>query len=91
MLEGFVDLLYRGDDGLVLVDHKTDSWRDDADLDAKVDRYRVQLAAYAHAVEVAVGEPVVRAVLLFLAPDRAIAREVDVSAIDVVALRDSLW
>jgi ATP-dependent helicase/nuclease subunit A len=90
VLEGFVDLLYRDDDGLVVVDYKTDSWRHEHDLDAKVDRYRVQLAAYAHAVGVVVGDPVVRAVLLFLAPDRAAAREVDVTVVDVVALSRAL-
>jgi ATP-dependent exoDNAse (exonuclease V) beta subunit len=91
VLEGFVDLLYRDDDGLVLVDHKTDAWRDAEDLDAKVDRYRIQLAAYAHAVATVVDEPITRAVLLFLAPDQAIARDVDVTTVDVAALATTLW
>jgi len=90
VLEGFVDLLYRDDDGLVVVDHKTDSWRQDADLDAKVDRYRVQLAAYAYGVSVAVNEPVVRTVLLFLGPSGAVEREVDVSSVDIPALAAEL-
>jgi ATP-dependent exoDNAse (exonuclease V) beta subunit len=51
------------------VDYKTDAWRTTADLDAKVERYRVQLAAYAQAVTEAVAEPVVRSQLLFLAAD----------------------
>ena len=46
-LEGYVDLVYRRPDGLVVVDYKTDAWADDADLDAKVARYRLQGAAYA--------------------------------------------
>ena len=33
LLEGYVDLLFRDDDGLVVVDYKTDQPRDDADLD----------------------------------------------------------
>jgi ATP-dependent helicase/nuclease subunit A len=86
VLEGFVDLLYRDDDGLVIIDHKTDAWHDAADLDAKVDHYRIQLAAYAHAVTQAVAEPVVRALLLFLAPDGATVHEVDLSAVDVLSL-----
>jgi ATP-dependent helicase/nuclease subunit A len=86
VLEGFVDLLFRDDDGLVVVDHKTDSWRTEADLDAKVDRYRVQLAAYAHAVGEVVVEPVTRAVLLFLGPSGAVEREVDVASVDIPAL-----
>ncbi|MGH9188613.1 MAG: UvrD-helicase domain-containing protein [Acidimicrobiales bacterium] len=90
VLEGFVDLLYRDDDGLVVVDHKTDAWREEADLDAKVDRYKVQLAAYAHAVGQVVGEPVARAVLLFLGPADAVEREVDVSTVDIPALREEI-
>jgi ATP-dependent helicase/nuclease subunit A len=69
VLEGYVDLLYRDDDGLVVVDYKTDAWRTEADLDAKVARYRVQLDAYAGAVAEATGEPVARSQLLFLAAD----------------------
>ncbi|MGI8776405.1 MAG: PD-(D/E)XK nuclease family protein, partial [Acidimicrobiales bacterium] len=67
VLEGYIDLLYRDDDGLVVVDYKTDAWRTEADLEAKVERYRVQLDAYAQAVTAVVGEPVVRSQLLFLA------------------------
>ncbi|MGQ0519783.1 MAG: UvrD-helicase domain-containing protein [Actinomycetota bacterium] len=71
VLEGYVDLLYRDDDGLVVVDYKTDAWRTDADLTAKIERYRIQLHAYARAVAEAVGEPVVRSQLLFLATGSA--------------------
>ena len=70
-LEGYVDLVYRTDDGLVVVDYKTDAWRDEADLDAKVARYRLQGAAYALALEAATGEPVARCVFLFLGTDGA--------------------
>ena len=90
VLEGFIDLLYRHNDGLVVVDHKTDSWRAEAELDAKVDRYRVQLAAYAYAIGQAVGEPVVRAVLLFLSPTGAVARDVDLASVDIPALAAEL-
>ena len=38
VLEGYIDLLYQEDDGLVVVDYKTDAWRNPADLDAKVER-----------------------------------------------------
>ena len=76
VLEGFVDLLYRADDGLVVVDYKTDAWRDEADLDAKVDRYRLQGAAYALALEAASGWPVARCVFLFRGADGAVERDV---------------
>ncbi len=89
VLEGYVDLLFADDDGLVVVDYKTDAWRNEGDLATKVDRYRLQLAAYAHAVTGAVGQPVVRAVLVFLAPAGAVEREVaDLGAVmaDVASL-----
>ena len=74
ILEGYIDLLYRDDDGLVVVDYKTDAWRSEAELDAKVERYAVQLAAYAEAVETALGEPVHAKILLFASESSARAR-----------------
>ena len=75
-LEGYVDLVYRTDDGLVVVDYKTDAWRDETDLDAKVTRYRLQGASYALALEGATGERVSRCVFLFLGTDRSEERAV---------------
>lgn len=75
-LEGYVDLVYRGPDGLVVVDYKTDALADD-DLDRALARYRLQGASYALAVGAATGEPVVRCVFLFLHPDGARERAVD--------------
>jgi ATP-dependent exoDNAse (exonuclease V) beta subunit len=66
VLEGYIDLLYRDDEGLVIVDYKTDAWRTEADLAAKVDRYRPQLEAYREAVEQATGQTVSQKQLLFL-------------------------
>ncbi len=75
-LEGYVDLVYRTNDGLVVVDYKTDAWRDESDLDAKVARYRLQGASYALALEAATGEPVARCVFVFLGTDGADERQV---------------
>jgi ATP-dependent exoDNAse (exonuclease V) beta subunit len=75
LLEGYVDLLYRGPDGLVVVDHKTSASADAADLDRRVEGYRLQGAAYAVAVGRATAEPVTRVVFLFLTPHGAIERE----------------
>jgi hypothetical protein len=75
LLEGIVDLLYRDDDGLVIVDYKTDAVPLSA-LSTRVDFYRPQMAAYAAALEAAAGEPVARCVLLFLSPTGAEAWEV---------------
>jgi ATP-dependent exoDNAse (exonuclease V) beta subunit len=65
-LEGYVDLVYRRPDGLVVVDYKTDAWDDDGDLDAKVARYRLQGASYAVALEQATGAAVAECVFVFL-------------------------
>jgi ATP-dependent exoDNAse (exonuclease V) beta subunit len=66
VLEGFVDLIYREDDGsLIIVDYKTDAIPASA-LDARVAYYAPQLQAYANVVPGS-GRPV----LLFLAPTGA--------------------
>jgi ATP-dependent exoDNAse (exonuclease V) beta subunit len=70
-LEGYVDLVYRDDDGLVVVDYKTDVVENADDVAAMLARYQLQVAAYALAVGAATGENVARAVLLFLRPDGA--------------------
>ncbi len=69
-LEGYVDLVFRDDDGLVVVDYKTDAVDAEARAE-RVARYRIQAAAYALAVAEGTGEPVARAVLCFLDPDGA--------------------
>lgn len=76
LLEGYVDLVFRRGNGLVVVDYKTDAWADDEDLDAKVERYRIQIAAYARAIETTTALPVVDAILLFVGPDRAVPRSI---------------
>ena len=78
VLEGFIDLLYEDGDGVAIVDYKTDSWESDTDLDSKVERYRVQMQAYARAIRASVGRPVTAAVLLFLNRGSAAARMVEV-------------
>jgi ATP-dependent exoDNAse (exonuclease V) beta subunit len=75
LLEGYVDLLYRGPDGLVVVDYKTAATSDSLDLDGRMEGYRLQGAAYALAVGAATGESVTRVVFLFLTPAGAIERD----------------
>jgi len=89
VLEGVIDLLYRDDDGLVIVDYKTDAVPFSA-LSARVDFYRPQMAAYAAAIEAAVGETVARCVLLFLSPTRAEAWEVPEIPAAVATIRASV-
>lgn len=65
VVEGYIDLLYRADEGLVVVDYKTDDIHDGDVFQDKIDRYKLQVAAYSLAVEQAVGEEVARCVLVF--------------------------
>ena len=67
LVEGFIDLLIDGPDGIAIVDYKTDS------LTAKQvqelgPEYEVQLGLYAWAVGETTGKPVRKATLLFLRP-----------------------
>ena len=75
LLEGYIDLAYRGLEGLVVVDWKTDSVAGDGGVDAKLARYRLQGAAYAAALEAVTGEHVARMVFVFLDRTGAIAAE----------------
>ena len=75
LVEGYVDLVYRGPDGLVVVDWKTDSVAGDGGVDAKLARYRLQGAAYAAALEAVTGEPVARMVFVFLERGGAVERD----------------
>ena len=75
LVEGYVDLVYRGADGLVVVDWKTDSVVGDDGVEAKMARYRLQGAAYAAALEAVTGEPVARMVFVFLDRTGAVEAE----------------
>ena len=75
LLEGYIDLLYRGPDGLVVVDHKTAATADPAELDRRVEGYRIQGASYALIIGATTAEPVVRVTFLFLTPDGAVERD----------------
>jgi ATP-dependent exoDNAse (exonuclease V) beta subunit len=75
LLEGYVDLLYRGAGGLVVVDYKTSSTSDAEELDHRVVGYRRQGASYALAVGAASGETVTRVTFVFLTPDGAVERD----------------
>jgi len=76
VLEGFVDLIYREDDGsLVIVDYKTDD-APDAALPARAAYYAPQLNAYEAMVETATEEPTAAAMLVFVRPTSARTLEV---------------
>ena len=54
-IQGIIDCLFADEDGIVLVDYKTDRVADAHEL---VHRYRVQMELYAEAAEKALGQPV---------------------------------
>ncbi len=69
LLEGYIDLLYRGPDGLVVVDYKTSGTSDPQELERRAEGYRIQGASYAVSLEVATDEPITRVTFVFLTPD----------------------
>jgi ATP-dependent exoDNAse (exonuclease V) beta subunit len=74
ILEGFIDLMYREDDGsLVIVDYKTDDVPDSA-IPSRVAFYAPQLKAYESMVRTAMGGPLSPAVLVFARQDSAVQR-----------------
>jgi ATP-dependent helicase/nuclease subunit A len=92
LLEGYIDLLYRGADGLVVVDYKTAGTADEGELDGRVEGYRLQGASYALAVAATTGEPVVRVTFVFLTPEGAVERhlpDLDQAVADVRRLVQS--
>jgi ATP-dependent exoDNAse (exonuclease V) beta subunit len=74
-LEGYIDLLYRSPEGLVVVDYKTSATSDPEELARRVDGYRVQGASYARTVAATTSEPVVRVTFAFLTPQGARERD----------------
>ena len=67
LLQGVIDAWFREPDGLTVVDFKSDRVSA-AGAKERAERYRGQLAAYAHALETLTGEPVKRRILWFLTP-----------------------
>ncbi len=72
VVEGYIDLVYREDDGsLVIVDYKTDAVPSGA-VQSRVTYYAPQMAAYREALAAATTSPV-SATLLFLNPEASAA------------------
>ncbi len=74
LLEGYIDLLYATDDGLVVVDYKTAATDDPAELDRRTDGYRLQGASYALTVAATTARPVNRVTFLYLTPSGPVER-----------------
>ncbi len=71
VVEGFIDLLYETEEGLVIVDYKTDEAGTDEQVKAALERYELQGAAYALALERAMpGRKVAACCFVFVRPSR---------------------
>jgi ATP-dependent helicase/nuclease subunit A len=73
IVEGFIDVVIETDEGLLIVDYKTDSARTAADIEAKTQHYAPQIRAYAQALALATGLTLAPPQLLFCRPTGAIA------------------
>ncbi|WP_197029090.1 exodeoxyribonuclease V subunit beta [Blastococcus sp. URHD0036] len=72
VLEGYVDLVYREDDGsLVVVDYKTDAIPAEA-VPARVQYYAPQLRSYAHMLDAADNSTAADSLIAFLTPSGAV-------------------
>jgi len=85
-VEGFVDLLFREGDDLIVVDYKTDDVVDDAAIERALVRYRPQAAAYALALEHTTGRRVRECIFVFTRRGDVIERSVAGAELD--AARD---
>ena len=65
VVEGVIDLIVDTDDGLVIVDYKTDSAQTAADITAKAHYYTPQIRAYAQALALATGRKIAPPQILF--------------------------
>lgn len=72
LLQGVVDCFLEEDEGLTVIDYKTDQLRSAAEARQRAESYRPQLGAYAKALERICGKPVRRCVLYFLSVGTAV-------------------
>ncbi len=65
LIQGIIDLYLETDEGLVLIDYKTDFVREN-ELQNVANRYKIQLNAYEMALESILNKPVVEKIIVFL-------------------------
>ena len=66
LVEGFIDLVFETDEGLVVVDYKTDGVETPEEIARSMGRYRLQGGTYALALERATNRSVSKVIFLFL-------------------------
>ncbi|MFC1865154.1 UvrD-helicase domain-containing protein [Chloroflexota bacterium] len=69
LVEGFIDLLFEEDDGIVIVDYKTDML-DEKTEEERMGQYKLQAAAYALVVSEITNKPVKEVVLVFVRTEK---------------------
>ena len=72
LIQGIIDLYLETDEGLILIDYKTDFVREN-ELQNVANRYRIQLNAYEMALESILNKPVVEKIIVFLNHNRALS------------------
>lgn len=82
LLRGVIDCLVHTDDGLVLIDYKTDRIASEEEFERRGELYRAQLSAYAAVAQQLFESPVRSAWLVFLSA----RRNVEVQPIEIEAL-----
>ncbi len=80
LLEGFIDLLFEDDGGMVIADYKTDALDGSEDRQSALERHGLQAGLYALAVEQVTGRPVREVVLVFV-HSREETRFTDIAAL----------
>ncbi|MDF2629437.1 MAG: Exodeoxyribonuclease [Symbiobacteriaceae bacterium] len=86
-LEGFIDKVIEEDDGLVVIDFKTNHVTTPEQIDEAAAHYRLQMQIYALAAQERLGRPVKDALLYFLTPGEARSCQAD---LDEAAVRSHL-
>ena len=66
LVEGFIDQVFETEEGLVVVDYKTDGIETPEEISRSMERYRLQGGTYALALEHATDRSVAKVVFLFL-------------------------
>ena len=87
VLRGVIDLLLETDEGLVILDYKTDRPRDEADWQQRIAGYSVQLQLYAAAAREVFAREVVGAALIFLRERRVVPVPVESPTLEMVLTR----
>ena len=72
LLQGVIDCFYEDDNGLVVIDFKTDRIFSEEILQDRISGYRMQLETYANSLEIMFEKPVSKKILYFLSVSRAI-------------------